>query len=139
VGKYELLLRTTFAALHQLKMPDGSVEPLHRHDWRVEAYLQGEELGAAGLLADFTVLHQHLAAIIADLRDRPLNELPAFSGRNPATEAVAKYLHDRLAPIVPANVRVTKVRVWETDDCAAAYIPDTASAGRIESDAHGIG
>ena len=120
-------------------MPDGCVEPEHRHIWRVEVYLEGEKLDAAGLLADFTVMQKHLCEIVDDLRDRLLNELPAFSGRNPATEAVARHLHDRLAPLVPSNVRVTKVRVWETDDCAAAYIPDTPLARRLGPDAGGVG
>jgi 6-pyruvoyltetrahydropterin/6-carboxytetrahydropterin synthase len=130
VDKYELLVRAEFTAAHQLRMHDGELEPVHSHNWRVEVFLEGEELDEAGLLADFAVLQRGLSQICNDLRDRLLNKLPAFAGRNPSTEAVAKHLHDSFAPMMAANVRVTKVRVWETGDSAAAYIPTTAASDR---------
>ena len=139
MAKYELLLRTEFTASHQLRMHDGELEPLHSHDWRVEVFLEGEELDAAGLVADFTVLQRDLTQITVDLRGRLLNESPAFTGRNPSTEVLAKYLHDRFAPMIPTNVRVTKIRVWETSDCAAAYIPDAAPNQQFGPDARGVG
>ena len=74
MAKYELLLRTEFTASHQLRMHDGELEPLHSHDWRVEVFLEGEELDAAGLVADFTVLQRDLTQITVDLRGRLLNE-----------------------------------------------------------------
>jgi 6-pyruvoyltetrahydropterin/6-carboxytetrahydropterin synthase len=140
MDKYELLVQTEFTAAHRLRMHDGKLEPAHSHNWRVEVFLEGEVLDAAGLLADFTVLQRGLSLICDGLRDRLLNELPAFAGRNPSTEAVAKHLHDGFAPLVTANVRVTKVRVWETNGCAAAYIPGGATADRrFGPDAPGVG
>lgn len=105
-------------------MPDGSVEPPHAHEWRVDIFLEGDTLDSSGLLADFTVLQNSLAAITSQLEGADLNRLLAPSGRNPTTEAIAKHVHDSFAPSAPASVRVTKVRVWETPDCAAAYVPN---------------
>jgi len=121
--RYELTIRASFSASHHLRMPDGGVEAPHAHEWRVEVYLEGDALEPSGLLADFTVLQRSLAAVTEKLQGADLNSLPAFGGRNPTTEAVAKYLHDHFAPLLPASVRVTRVRVWETPDCAAAYVP----------------
>ncbi|HVP11326.1 MAG TPA: 6-carboxytetrahydropterin synthase [Phycisphaerae bacterium] len=140
MSKYELLIRTEFSAAHQLMMPDGGLEAVHSHNWRVEVFLEGGELNGASLLVDFTVLQRHLSQITGDLQDRLLNDVPAFAGRNPSTEKVAQYLHDRFAPVIPENVRVTKVRVWETLNCAAAYVPDAASADeQFGPDAPGFG
>lgn len=123
MGRYELILRTSFDASHQLRMPDGTMEPLHGHDWRVEVYLEGGPLDEAGIVADFTALQRGLSQITAELRNRRLNELAAFAGRNPSTELIAKYICDSFSPTLPPNVRVTKTLLWETEECAAAYIP----------------
>jgi 6-pyruvoyltetrahydropterin/6-carboxytetrahydropterin synthase len=131
MDKYELLLRSKFTASHSVKKADGSEEPSHRHDWQVEMYLEGDRLDAAGILADFTTLHRALSRITRELSDTLLNEIPAFAGRSPSTEMIAKHLHDRFAAVAPQEVRVTKVRVWETSECAAAFIP--GATGREDS------
>ena len=51
--RYELLLESHFSAAHRLRMPDGSLEPLHGHNWKVEVYLEGPRLDGCDLLADF--------------------------------------------------------------------------------------
>ncbi len=123
MGAYELTIRSEFSATHRLRLHDGSYEPLHGHQWQVEVYLTGSELDAAGMLADFTVVQPALAAITAELHDRYLNELPAFTSESPSTERVARYIHDRLAPRLPKSAAIERVRVWETSQCAAAYVP----------------
>jgi len=120
---YELLLRAGFSAAHQLRLGDGRLEPLHGHNWRVEVFLTGSGLDESGLLADFTVLQPRLQQITGELHDTFLNEHPAFASDNPSTELIAKYIHDGFAGHIPPPVRLVKVRVWETDDCAAAYVP----------------
>lgn len=120
---FELTLESEFSAAHRLRMHDGTLEPLHGHNWRVEVFLVGSELDSAGLVADFVVLQKDLSQIVGRLHDTCLNELPAFRECNPSTELVAKHIHDEFAPTLPQGVRVAKVRVWETRVCAAAYVP----------------
>lgn len=121
--RYELVIGASFSASHRLRMPDGCVETAHTHEWRVEVFLEGGELDSEGLLADFTTLEGSLAGVVGGLGGADLNGLEAFRGRNPSTEEVARYIHDCFTPLVPQSVRVSKVRVWETPDCAAAYVP----------------
>lgn len=121
---YEILLLAEFSAAHRLRMADGSLEPLHGHNWKVEVSLRGARLDAIGLLADFTQLQPQLQRITAALHDTYLNELPAFAQKNPSTEHVARLIHDQFAPQLPPSVRVHRVRVWETSTCAAAYVPN---------------
>ena len=123
VGSFELVVRSEFRAAHQLRLPGGSVEPAHEHAWRVEVFLESSILDEAGLVADFTVLRRRIAEAIRPLANARLNELPAFAACNPSTEMIAKHLCELIAPLVPVGVALTKVRVWETDDCAAAYSP----------------
>jgi hypothetical protein len=50
---YEVLVESSFVARHGIRLPDGTVEPDHEHDWRVTARFIGEELDDCGLLVDF--------------------------------------------------------------------------------------
>lgn len=123
MAAYEILITTEFSAAHQLRLPDGTLEPLHGHNWKVELYLEGDELDQMDVLADFTVVRPQLLAACAELHDTHLNDHPAFQADNPSTERVAKLIHDQLAPKMAETVRISRVRVWETSTCAAAYIP----------------
>lgn len=125
MDRYELIVRSEFAASHQLPTPDGGREPLHRHVWRVEVFLEGGTLDEGGMLADFTALRRELDEVIAPIHDTCLNDHPAFTACPPSTELIARYVHDGYHPPLPPGVRLAKVRVWETEDCAASFIRTT--------------
>ena len=124
MARYELTLLAEFSAAHRLRLADGSHEPLHGHNWRVEVTLAGAKLDAEGMLADFTVVQPALDRVVAGMHDTYLNELPAFAARNPSTEHVARFICDSLVPALSGAVRITRVRVWETSRCAASFLPE---------------
>lgn len=121
--RYQLILRSEFSAAHQLRLLDGSLEPLHGHNWPVEVILEGERLDGMGVLADFTVLQPKLREITGELHDTFLNEVAPLRADNPTTERVARHIAESFAAELPPEVRIVSVRVWETRDCAAAYLP----------------
>ncbi len=123
MGRYELTLRGSFSAAHRLRLHDGSHEPLHGHNWKVEVSLEGGQLDAIGILADFTRLQAVLSEITAELHNTCLNDHPALGADNPTTERVARFIFERFEPRLGGALRIGRVRVWETDECAAAYIP----------------
>ena len=122
---YEISVSGWFAAAHQLRLPDGTFEPLHGHNWRVTATLACPELDAMGVVADFTRVKPRLDAILAELHDRHLNALPAFAERNPSAEWVAVHIAERLEKaldgIMPAGVQVQSVEVEEAPGCVARW------------------
>jgi 6-pyruvoyltetrahydropterin/6-carboxytetrahydropterin synthase len=91
----------------------------------VEIHVEGDRLDDTGMLVDFTVLQQKLSRIIAAFQNTHMNDLPLFKNRCPSTERLATEIWRQYEPEMPANVRITKVRVWETETCAAAFIPPT--------------
>ena len=121
--RYQLTLCSEFSAAHQLTLLDGSLEPLHGHNWPVEVVVEGEELDGMGVLADFTILQPKLRAITDELHDTFLNDVPVLQPDNPTTERVARHIAETFAPVLPAGVRLVSVRVWETRDCAATFLP----------------
>lgn len=121
---FELKVTTDFAAAHQLKMVANKCENLHGHNWKVEAYVTGENLNQAGVLIDFGEFKVHLRKIMAELDHKFLNELDAFKEGNPSSENIAVYIARSLeAAITEEGVRVSRVSVWESDNSCATYIP----------------
>lgn len=124
---FEVQVTQRFAAQHQLLMPDGFLEPLHEHDWRVTVTVAGPQLDAHGLLVDFGVLNAALREILDVWRGHNLNMAAAFAGRNPSAEHVAQYVAQQLTPHVAAPVTLRCVEVEEEVDCIARHYP---AAGR---------
>lgn len=123
-GTYELTLRGEFSAAHQIRLYDGSIEPLHGHNWRVEVDLAAAELDSIEVVADFVILERRLNDVLAGYHNCSLNDHPDFAAVNPTTEQVARVIAARFAEGLPAPVRLKRVRVWETSHCAASYLPD---------------
>lgn len=128
---FEVRVEGWFAAAHRLRLRDGSLEPLHGHNWRVRVTCAGAELDEMDVLADFTRLQPALAAILAQLHDRCLNDVADLGGRNPSAERVAVYIAERMRAALPAGVVLARVEVEESPGCVACYVPSR----RARSDA----
>jgi 6-pyruvoyltetrahydropterin/6-carboxytetrahydropterin synthase len=71
---------------------------------------------------DIVNIEANLDALVADYRDKTLNDLPEFAGRNPSIEHFARNLCDRLAErIQAANISALTVKLWENEIAWAAF------------------
>jgi 6-pyruvoyltetrahydropterin/6-carboxytetrahydropterin synthase len=117
---FEITTTSTFAAAHQLRLPDGSIEPLHGHNWRVKVTVSGSKLDALGTVMDFHELERLVDAITGPMNNRHLNDLEPFARElNPSAENVAFHVARSLR--LPGDVRLERVEVWETDENSAVY------------------
>jgi 6-pyruvoyltetrahydropterin/6-carboxytetrahydropterin synthase len=87
--------------------------------------VQGEQLDASGLLVDFLDIKRLMGGAIDYLDHRFINELAPFDEINPSAENIAKYFYDRLSGGLKNDVpvRISEIRVWETDTSSAVYRP----------------
>jgi 6-pyruvoyltetrahydropterin/6-carboxytetrahydropterin synthase len=123
---YEVRVRGSFPASHQVRFADGTVESLHEHNWRVEVVVACEALDPAGMVVDFEQVDQALEACLAELTGTNLNDNPALAGLNPTSENLARWVYERLAPLLERDgVRLAQVDVAEQDRYAASYRPAT--------------
>ena len=122
-GTYEVCVQARFSATHALRLPEGTIEPLHGHDWRVAVTLCGRRLDACGLLIDFHALEARLASLCRELHHRHLNDLPDFAQQPPSAEQIARWFATRIDADLPAGVRVACVEVEETPGCVARFRP----------------
>jgi 6-pyruvoyltetrahydropterin/6-carboxytetrahydropterin synthase len=74
---------------------------------------------------DFLEIKRLMGAAIDYLDHRFINDLAPFDEINPSAENIAKYFYDRVhAGMNGAGaVRISEVKVWETDTSAAVYRP----------------
>ncbi|MDA0802353.1 MAG: 6-carboxytetrahydropterin synthase [Planctomycetota bacterium] len=121
---FVLSVERTFSAAHQVRVA-GEMEPLHGHDWRVRACVEGDSLDANGLLCDFQVVERAVDEAIAPWKGRTLNGTSPFSEAHlPTAEHVALAIARALAPRVPAPARLARVSVTEAPGCEATFVVD---------------
>lgn len=119
---YEILIKTHFSAAHHLRNYDGKCANQHGHNWLVEVYCCCEKLNDIGMGIDFVDLKREVNTLIDEMDHTDLNEMEYFKEHNPTAEHIAKYLFDRLsAKLSDERVRVSKVTVYETPNCAASF------------------
>ncbi|MBI5560659.1 MAG: 6-carboxytetrahydropterin synthase QueD [Deltaproteobacteria bacterium] len=119
---HELTITTDFSSAHNLRGYEGSCERLHGHNWKVEVRIAAERLDKLEMALDFKVLKEKVNRVVEKLDHRYLNEVPPFDKTNPTAENIASFVYRELSPVLnDGNIKVKKVRVWESDKASAAY------------------
>jgi 6-pyruvoyltetrahydropterin/6-carboxytetrahydropterin synthase len=116
---YKICVIKEFASAHNLLGYKGNCENLHGHNFKVEAFLESNELDDTGMVIDFRILKEHLTKIINKFDHRYLNETPPFDTVNPTSENIAKHIFDELIKSFPD--KAGSVRVWESGNAFAEY------------------
>ena len=116
---FEITTTRHFSAAHQLQLYDGSLEPLHGHNWKVRITVAAAALDSIGVVMDFHELERLADDVIGKMHNRHLNDLPEFSRLNPSAENVALHIAQSLRLVGPAAL--VSVEVWETNENSAVY------------------
>ncbi len=119
---YKITVLSHFSGAHRLRYLHGKCEELHGHNWKVEVSVVSNRLNKEGVVIDFNVLKQKVEKVLKPLDHTYLNDLPYFSGREPSSENIAKYIFDRLKAELKAHHAVLKeVTAWESETSSATY------------------
>ena len=81
----------------------GPAQRLHGATYVVDATFRGPELDEDGILVDIGRATEALAAVVAGLTYRNLDDEPELSGTNTTTEVLARLVADRLADRVASG------------------------------------
>lgn len=120
--KFELTVSSRFAGAHRLRYLHGKCEDLHGHNWKVEVSVSASKLNREGVVLDFKILKQKLEKVLKTLDHTFLNDLPYFSGTEPSSENISKYIFDHLKKeLKGTSVTLKKVTAWESEDAGATY------------------
>lgn len=134
MGEASLVRTVRFNAAHHYGRPQwtddenrrafGANADPHRHDWAVEVTVRGAIDERTGFVVDLAALDERLRGLVEALDQADLNEaIPEVrEGRMvPSTESLARWFWERLAPDVPGEARLVRVRIAESDTLAAEY------------------
>lgn len=139
---YEATIEMTFSAAHALRLPDGTLETLHGHDWRVAVTVASGGLDAMDTVMDFHELEKVVEARIGPWRNQNLNAVAPFAAGgdgdgpgpdgsaapqglaiNPSAERVAEQIAWAVSGALPEHVWLHDVAVGEAPGCVARYRP----------------
>lgn len=119
---YEITVTSHFSGAHRLRYLHGKCEELHGHNWKVEVSVVARRMGREGIVIDFGILKQKVERVLKTLDHSYLNELPHFSGVEPSSENIAKYIFDRLKTELKGQPgTLERVTAWESETSRAAY------------------
>ena len=118
---FRLKKQFRFEASHQLPKHDGKCQRLHGHSWKGWVTVEDTELCTqgpkAGMLVDYGDISAVLKPIVEDYLDHHhLNETLGLE--NPTSEEIARWLYNRLKPILPG---LSSVIIEETCSSACEY------------------
>lgn len=107
-----------FEAAHDLPtFPEGhKCRRLHGHSFRFDVIVEGEVDPARGYLIDYGDIKSAAEPLVKRLDHRYLNEIEGLG--NPTSETLAKWIWDRLKPVLP---EIAAVIVQETCTSACEY------------------
>ena len=109
---YQATIEKVFSAAHALRLPGGSLEPIHGHDFRVTVTVQAATLDAMDTVMDFHVLETLVESTVGPWRNQLLNEVAPFAGGpgddhglavNPSAERIAQQVAQAAADQVLAE------------------------------------
>ena len=115
---HRLRIQSQFDAAHKLIGYKGKCAQLHGHTWRVEAFVVGEKLDKIGMLVDFEILKKRLEEITEKFDHSLLNDFKEIG--NPTVENLSRHIFQNLRDL-PKNVKLEKVRVWESEKSWGEY------------------
>lgn len=120
--KFEIGITDEFESAHSLTGDFGPATRLHGHTYRVEVVAEAREIDSTGTFFDIGRLRAELSSVLEPLRYRNLNEVAELAGVNTTAEALARFIFNKLAPVVrAAGVEGLKVTVWESSSSFASY------------------
>jgi len=89
----------------------GPAQRLHGATYVVDATFRGPDLGPEGILVDIGLTAGALKDVLATLNYRNLDDEDEFKGTNTSTEALARWVTDRLAERFAGHGRLSALVV----------------------------
>jgi 6-pyruvoyl-tetrahydropterin synthase len=101
---FSVTVRDHFMIAHSFKGEVfGPARALHGATYVVDAELRRPALDADGIVVDIGRAAAALAAVLAELNYRNLDDMPELAGRNTTTEFLAHTIFERLADRIAAG------------------------------------
>jgi len=118
---YKTFIDTTFSAAHQLRDYEGACGQLHGHTWKVRVEVETDYLDKTGMTIDFKDLKERANSVVREFDHRCLNQISPFDTENPTAENLARSIYKKMSGILPDNIVISEVTIWESASCGVKY------------------
>jgi 6-pyruvoyltetrahydropterin/6-carboxytetrahydropterin synthase len=118
---YLLSVETKISTAHRLRDYNGPCARIHGHNWKIRLEVQSAIADEKGIVLDFTTLEHYLHQVTGPFDHQLMNDVSPFDVMNPTAENLAKYIYDRVEKLLPDQIKMKKVNVWETDRYMVSY------------------
>ena len=112
-----------FEACHHLPYYEGACHNVHGHSYKLDVTVEGQIIKDGpkqGMIIDFKDLKKIVKENVVDKLDHSdLNEFYA----NPTAELMVTDIAYSIMQKLPKEVYLVSVKLWETEDSYAEYIP----------------
>jgi len=116
-----LVYECDFHAAHHLEGYEGDCARLHGHTYRLEVEVEGCVDKQTGMVVDFKAIKHLVQKVVAPLDHHNLDTVDALGGCTTAENiagVIAVQAAERLALLGRDDLRLTRVRLWETQACS---------------------
>lgn len=121
---FRLSTQKMISAAHILRDYDGPCARLHGHNWNVKIEVLSDELDPVGITVDFVDLDKILWQVIGPFDHNNFNDIAPFDKINPTAENVAKFFYEAIKLKLPAQIKMDKITIWETERYLVEYFED---------------
>lgn len=118
---FTIKVETSFNASHQLPKRNGVLEPVHEHNWKIEASVSSEKLNQSGCVMDFNELKEVMNQITWNFQDESFDKIEYFRQNSQSAEVLAEYLYQRLEQKLTQDVLLNSITVTEQSFCRARF------------------
>ena len=109
------------SAAHLLRDYEGPCSRLHGHNWKIRVEVSSNEIDKHGIAIDFLDLKNVTWKVIGSFDHNNFNIIAPFDKINPTAENIVKYFFDEISLLLPSNVNLKSIRLWETEKYAVEY------------------
>lgn len=118
---YRLQIETSISAAHHLNDYKGNCALMHGHNWKIEVLVKSDQVDSVGMVIDFKALKEISWKVVGRYDHQVLNTITPFDKQNPTAENISKHFFKEIAKRLPKDVKMDRVRLWETDSYAIEY------------------
>ena len=118
---YRLSIETTISAAHHLKDYQGNCSMMHGHNWKIQVEVNSNKVDNVGMVIDFKDLKDITWQVVGKFDHQVFNNIPPFDKLNPTAEHLSKYFYHEIEKLLPENVKMDRIKLWETDKYSIEY------------------
>jgi 6-pyruvoyltetrahydropterin/6-carboxytetrahydropterin synthase len=118
---YTIIIKESFEASHYVLMPDGSLEPPHRHLWKLEVGVCSEKLDENGFAVEFLSLKKIIKNVLREIEGKDMNNIADFATNYPTAEIVSTYIYNNIKKHLPSGATLDYTILEEEEGCFVKY------------------